>query len=734
MSGRIQEYRRDVCPICGHKDWCGRRDDGLQFCKRPPTPRAVSGFVFRGMADDGATGLYVEAGRELAASKASRSPLRPPVANRKSPPPVDVVKTHRECVAALTDDRRAALAGVLVLPVAALDVLAIGWWRKRRWWNPETKQHEGEPGCWTFPECDSRGRVVGLGLRWPSGQKGQLAGGKRGLTLPDGWRDCPDPVIIVEGPSDVIVGRLLGLNVIGRPSNSGGTELIAQACRDRRAVILGENDRKPDGSWPGEVGAKAIASRLQLEWGRPVPIAFPPDDAKDLRSWFIGRSTHLPVVESGDAIAELGREFLNFIEPPTILLMSGPRSRRSSRVVVKAFRWNADVEAGSIHTDKIDPDDTRARKRFALAVAQTEPSADPVELQERLMTLEIPQPTKRTPVRRQSQIPRSGESRGIDAAPRIRIQANHQQLRDMRDDALRALVANNKPPRLFSRTGGVVRIALTPDEQGQTIPLIQQLDADAVRGELSNAADWYVLRSSKDGDVTEIDDLPPLAIARDILALPRFNLPPLTGIISCPTFAPDGGLIVDPGYDVASGLWHHQNLTDLPPVPDEPSHEEIEIARALLLDLLADFPFVDQASRAHAFALILLPFVRALIVGPTPCLGVDAPTAGTGKDLLVKAATFPALGYEVGATTTAKDPDKWRKKITSVLLGGSPVVLWGNVAHRLDSEHLAAVLTDVIWRDRLLGYSREVTLPNRAIPSWPALKDFRGLLAAKRCW
>ena len=100
------------------------------------------------------------------------------------------------------------------------------------------------------------------------------------MTLPNGWREAPDPVIVVEGPSDVLAGRAIGLNVIGRPSNSGGAELLARACRDRRVIVLEENDRRPDGRWPGREGAEAVARKLEASWGRPVPVVLPPARAK----------------------------------------------------------------------------------------------------------------------------------------------------------------------------------------------------------------------------------------------------------------------------------------------------------------------------------------------------------------------------------------------------------------------------------------------------------------------
>jgi len=317
---------------------------------------------------------------------------------------------------------------------------------------------------------------------------------------------------------------------------------------------------------------------------------------------------------------------------------------------------------------------------------------------------------------------------------RPQIQGNERQLRDIRSDALGALYAANRPSRLFHRAGGVARISFIQQEHDGAVPRVQQLEADALRGELTNVADWFTLKHGKQSDFLS-PDLPPLAIARDILAQSALDLPPLHGVVTCPTFAADGSLVFENGYHPASGLWHHRTLTDLAAISAAPDASAVAEARTKLLDILADFPFVDDASRANAVALMLLPFVRPLIAGPTPLHAVDAPSPATGKDLLVKAALLPALGREVGATTTAKDPDEWRKKITSALISDSPAILWGNVAHRLDSEHLAAVLTDTLWRDRQLGHTRELLLPNRAV--WTATGNnlaFSRELARRVVW
>ncbi|MFQ5502846.1 MAG: hypothetical protein ACE5EQ_11200, partial [Phycisphaerae bacterium] len=161
------------------------------------------------------------------------------------------------------------------LPAVVIGSLDIGWWAGRDAWlrDEEPPRWADQPGCWTFPERDASGRLVGLSLRFPfhnqSGRAVRSHVGRRGLTLPAGWRDLSDPVVCVEGPSDVLAGRFIGLNCIGRPSNSGGGDLIAETCKGRKLILVGENDRKNDGSWPGKDGVQVLRRKLNKAWGRP---------------------------------------------------------------------------------------------------------------------------------------------------------------------------------------------------------------------------------------------------------------------------------------------------------------------------------------------------------------------------------------------------------------------------------------------------------------------------------
>jgi len=298
------------------------------------------------------------------------------------------------------------------------------------------------------------------------------------------------------------------------------------------------------------------------------------------------------------------------------------------------------------------------------------------------------------------------------------IRTDDGVLKRVTASAWAALRAANDPA-IYFRYGGIgVRI----EEDDERIPVIRELSNDRLRHTLARVAFWY--RENKKGEITP--DFPPMDIVRDMQATPNLPLPIVTRIVEAPVFAPDGQLQTNPGYHSGSRTYYVPAAGFVvPEVPNNPSAADIEKAKGLLEELLCDFPFVDDAERAHAVALLLLHHARELITGPTPLHMIEAPSPGTGKGLLTDVLTYPAMGRAAPTLTEGRDEDEWRKRITAKLMTGPSTILIDNVRSRLDSAALSAALTSPAWEDRILGQSKVVCLSVRC--AWIATGNNPGL-------
>ena len=271
--------------------------------------------------------------------------------------------------------------------------------------------------------------------------------------------------------------------------------------------------------------------------------------------------------------------------------------------------------------------------------------------------------------------------------------------------AIEALAAWNDPPNLFQQSASVVRVDRDEDKR----PIIKQVRNELMRHAMAASARWI-----KKGKNVE----PPRPVVENVLATPELPFPGLRGIVSAPFLTPDGELVRSTGYDPSSRLYLALDIgMAVPEIATKPSRVEVEAAVAIIDDVFADFPFSGGADRAHAFALLLLPFARELISGPTPLHVPEAPTVGTGKTLLVQAALHAACG-DVPLRAFPQKEEERQKFIFAALLRGRNAIVLDNVAGKLDSAVLAGALTAQPWSDRVLGLSSDATVINRA--TWAA--------------
>lgn len=297
---------------------------------------------------------------------------------------------------------------------------------------------------------------------------------------------------------------------------------------------------------------------------------------------------------------------------------------------------------------------------------------------------------------------------GFDDTQSIKpvMQSDDGDLASLAEQCWYRIYETNKPPWLF-------RFSLLPtwvdlDDDGRPKP--QTITEDRMKFILARQIDWR--RKVKD---RLIPAHPPAAVIKDILATPHTNLPVLGGIVSTPVFGPDAKIIQTPGYYEAARLFYvPQKGFKLPAIPQKPSPEEIKAARDLIVnDLFGDFPFTNEAEMAHAVALLLLPFVRSMIAGPTPIHLFEKPTPGTGASLLVEIIAIIATGMSAKVMTEGRSEEEWRKRLTSALRAMPSLLFIDNLRFRLDSAALAAAVTASSWEDRILGRSELANFPVR---------------------
>jgi putative DNA primase/helicase len=271
------------------------------------------------------------------------------------------------------------------------------------------------------------------------------------------------------------------------------------------------------------------------------------------------------------------------------------------------------------------------------------------------------------------------------------------------------LYTSNVSPWLFL-VGGHPNWVV-PDDDGRPVPVAVR--DERLRYMLARIARWC--RINPKGEAIPVP--PPADVVKNLLATPNPALPVLSGIVTAPAFGRSGVLLTTAGYHPdARLLYHPMPGFVLGSVAERPTADAIAAARSLLLDdLLGDFPFVGTAERAHALALLLLGFVRAMIDGPTPLHLIEKPTPGTGATLMVDAIATVLTGAGAPVMTEGRDEDEWRKRLTAKLRQLPPLLLIDNLRQELDSSALAAALTAPIWEDRVLGGSNMVRLPIRCV-------------------
>lgn len=293
------------------------------------------------------------------------------------------------------------------------------------------------------------------------------------------------------------------------------------------------------------------------------------------------------------------------------------------------------------------------------------------------------------------------------------------RLPDILDECEQAL-AENKDLNLFVQSGRLVRIYPSDEDvlsgAGISRPrgaiTLHTVDGAHLVELLSKSA-IHKRYDARSESYKTIDC--PRRVADSFLS--RGNYPfldDLSGFVEAATITPDGRVIDQPGYDEETGLFgaFKINFKSVSPKA-RPSRADAEKARDVLLNLIDEFPFVDD-DRSAALAGIITSLVRRVLPA-APMMAISAPTPGTGKTLIAETFAIIATGRRASVLSLGHDDAEAEKRLAGVLLAGDACILLDNIERPLKGDLLCQVTTQQFVRLRPLGASGMLSIPTHAL-------------------
>lgn len=321
------------------------------------------------------------------------------------------------------------------------------------------------------------------------------------------------------------------------------------------------------------------------------------------------------------------------------------------------------------------------------------------------------------PFRRTSRGPKRGPAKGgaqpsglVPADDRPVIRLAEGEITRVVDEAEAALIDADRG--VYQRAGLIVGIAdVRIKTSGGQTTVAQRI---VERGDHALAEDLTVSARFERYDSRSEKWVPKDAPAKVVNTLRerhgRLRLPILAGIVNAPTLREDGSVLEKPGFDESTGLFFDPRGTAFPPMPKRPSQDDARTALARIVALFGTMPFVEAADRAVAISAVLTALTRNAYA-TAPMHAVTAPTAGSGKSMIVDVATMIATGRKAGVVALGKTPEETEKRIGGALLSGDPVLALDNCEAGIGGDLLCQMMTQETVKVRPLGASTIVDLP-----------------------
>ena len=284
--------------------------------------------------------------------------------------------------------------------------------------------------------------------------------------------------------------------------------------------------------------------------------------------------------------------------------------------------------------------------------------------------------------------------------------------RDVADQGIVALAEQDQD--IYQRSGSLVTVASVGAEECRLMChppgyRIKELPHPTIRERLSSAALWVREIRGEEGSSIQDVHVPDWCV-KAVAARGQWDkIRPLAAVIDHPVIRRDGSVLSAPGYDQETGLY----LSPL--APSITIHNDTELAVNALVDPLVDFPFAKPSHKAAWLCALLTPLARFAFSGPAPLFLCEANTPASGKGLLCDLVSLILTGDKFPTAPYHHKAEELTKSITAIAITGERLVLLDNIVGSFGNSALDAALTSTVWRDRVLGENRQISLPLWAV-------------------
>lgn len=285
-----------------------------------------------------------------------------------------------------------------------------------------------------------------------------------------------------------------------------------------------------------------------------------------------------------------------------------------------------------------------------------------------------------------------------------------------------ALICQTANPGEYVQFGGALaRVAVKhlphtsaldrPGEQSAPVPHIEPLDAVAIRALVERVAVFYELNK----DTTKRPVGVPDRVVENLLGKSKHEADEVSGLLTHPVVLTSGEILSGPGLHRGSRLFlQGLSLSGARPYAHAEAVAALDRLRRLFL---AEFEF---SSTLHADLALAALFtgVERRVLDKAPGVAFLASMQSSGKTTLAQRVHVILTGHDMPVSTfPSGNEEEFGKRLLAALMRGPAMMCFDNVpdGFTFHSGTLAAAMTAPSFTQRVLGASREVTVPTNTL-------------------